>query len=278
MKNWSYIAGSITLNRVLLTLICCSILQLLAGATIASILSLVQISLLILTFYAAKKQQLEVLEKFKNLVFHDIRSPLSMMQALVGIISYRGLTPDTLAFIKTNLPNIDETLNKLKIKLATTADPQGRKLPDQNFDAKSCEVNEFQLQEVNLALNERSAPIQILIVDDELPYINALKYQISMLFPTVQVKEARTREEVLLTLHSTKIDLVFLDLDIGSGYQNGILLLKQLKARYLHTKIAVHSNHSSPTIMDEVVAAGCDLFIPKPAKPSEILASVLTAM
>ncbi len=199
---------------------------------------------------------------------HDIRSPLSMLQASINLIQNRGLNPDTIAFLQKNLPRIEGKIDSLANLLAKSTSQSQSPIPS----LVPCSRREL---EKVLALRQK--PLRILAVDDEETHSDLLLFYLTGFGTKLQIQTCPSVEATLTAL-AQPVDLIFLDLDLGRGYEQGIRFLRLLKEKYPQILICVHSNHQTPENQNETKRAGADAFIGKPAAEEQVFAAVLMAL
>lgn len=121
--------------------------------------------------------------------------------------------------------------------------------------------------------------MRVLVADDEVFYrdaIVALTDEVGRTHRAVDVTQAKTGEEAVEIAMSTNPDAVIIDIDFGPRGINGIEAVKEMRRRGLSATICVHSNNALQSARDAAIAAGANVFIPKPMS-SEALLAILSA-
>ncbi len=113
----------------------------------------------------------------------------------------------------------------------------------------------------------------ILIVDDE---INIIKSFVSLLSPDYEVYTATNGKEALEEINNTKIDLVFLDYNLGG--ENGFDLIKIIKKVEPALYIVMISGYGNFEVIIQAMALGCYDYLEKPLDIDKIRILLKRAM
>jgi signal transduction histidine kinase/FixJ family two-component response regulator len=129
-------------------------------------------------------------------------------------------------------------------------------------------------------LTQLKRPLQVLVVDDEAVYRNALighlngnKEHASML----RIVAAKNSMEAQTTLKDHSIDLAILDVDLGPVSINGFDLLSSERKNGWNAFVCIHTNRVLLDDNRRAMEAGADVFFPKPMTRQHILKLVIQA-
>ncbi len=103
---------------------------------------------------------------------------------------------------------------------------------------------------------------RILVVDDEEDMLWMLQRKLNKNMTDVEILAARSGEEALEVLATTKVDLVITDINMPGI--NGLDLLIQIKALYPHTGVMIMTAYPSSVYKDKAMTNGGLRFIEKP--------------
>ena len=151
------------------------------------------------------------------------------------------------------------------------------------FTASECslEKGEATLEaDVNQASEHLGRPLQVLVVDDEAVYRNALAAYLGRtpeISKSVSVSCASNIHEALATVSNRAFDLVITDVDLGEVAQNGFDLVRELRRLGVTALMCIHSNRICPADHQTAIESGADAFLPKPLARAQLLRLVLQA-
>ena len=117
-------------------------------------------------------------------------------------------------------------------------------------------------------------PFQLLIVDDELPQLQALSS--TLMEAGYSVKEVSSPIDALNALDRGKYDLMLTDLQMPG--MDGIAMLKEARSRDEDLMVIVMTGHGTIDIAVEAMKAGAVDFILKPFKLKEIIPLIERAL
>jgi DNA-binding NarL/FixJ family response regulator len=118
-----------------------------------------------------------------------------------------------------------------------------------------------------------SAPPRVLIADDHPLYCDALRAVVPQACPGADMGEAASQEQVLAAVAGEHaFNLILLDLNLPGA--TGLSCLHALRRIVPMTPIVVVSAVGDPKVMQDVIRAGANAFIPKSA-PSQVLINAL---
>jgi DNA-binding NarL/FixJ family response regulator len=101
----------------------------------------------------------------------------------------------------------------------------------------------------------------ILIVDDHVPFRQALKESLQMSFPTVAIEEVADGDEVLRQVEAFLPDLIFMDIKLPG--ENGLELTKKIKAAHPNITISILTSYDTPEYREAAFQYGADRFLTK---------------
>lgn len=113
---------------------------------------------------------------------------------------------------------------------------------------------------------KRERPIAVVVVDDEPIYRRWLLGQLQLdkhLSEFIRSRAVSTSSECLSLANLLDTDFFVVDVDLGDQ-QDGLALVRKLRALGSSALIAVHSNRVWPEDFREAAAAGADACLPKP--------------
>jgi DNA-binding NarL/FixJ family response regulator len=123
-----------------------------------------------------------------------------------------------------------------------------------------------------------TAKARLFIIDDH-PLVRIGMRQILDREPDLRVAgEAPDLRTALERLQSTPVDLVLLDLSLGSGGGDGLDAIKQLRVQQADRKILVISTHDEKVYGERVIRAGALGYVMKVSPAEEMLASIRKAL
>lgn len=115
--------------------------------------------------------------------------------------------------------------------------------------------------------------LNILLVDDEAAYLQALAGIVESfnLNDRLKISSASSVVEALKIAERTSLDLVISDMDFGYNQPDGFHLLRELKARFANTRVAICTNRTGDTFRAKVLDAGAIAYITKPANDAALI-------
>ncbi|MBA3901663.1 MAG: response regulator transcription factor, partial [Bacteroidetes bacterium] len=114
--------------------------------------------------------------------------------------------------------------------------------------------------------------IKILIADDHSVVRQGLKNIIQEEFPEAAVDEAITGNEVLEKTRATEFDVIVLDISMPG--QNGLEILKQLRAESIKTPVLILSMHSEDQYAIRMLKAGASGYLTKDTASEELIEAI----
>ncbi len=115
---------------------------------------------------------------------------------------------------------------------------------------------------------------RILIVEDSDFFRDFLKEILQLSFPEVCIDEAEDGDAALWKIRSFLPDLIFMDIHLPG--ENGLELIKRIKANYPYIMIFVLTNYNLPEYREAAFQSGADRFIVKSSLNSTDLKGLLT--
>lgn len=131
---------------------------------------------------------------------------------------------------------------------------------------------------VRSIVNAVEKPLKILVCDDESVYRNLLERHIKSedeLISKIEISTVKNCREALSMAKEQNPDVIIMDVDLGKNEDNGFEVVRNLRARGSTAKICMHSNRGAMEYQKDAVAAGADLFMPKPMTKSHLLSIIL---
>jgi len=105
---------------------------------------------------------------------------------------------------------------------------------------------------------------KILIVDDERPSRDYIAELVSFYIPDSKVAQEDNPRDALVRLQNEDFDLLFLDIDLGTGRMNGLDLLKEIYRIGKHPYTVIISAHYKFEYAVKSIELGVTRYIPKP--------------
>jgi len=118
--------------------------------------------------------------------------------------------------------------------------------------------------------------VNILIVDDHAIVRLGLKQLIEEIYPYAKVTEVATAKEALTVFGLVRWDLAILDVSLPD--QNGIHLLKAMKARQASLPVMILSLHPEEQYAVRALRAGASAYIAKERAPEELSGAIKQIM
>jgi two-component system, NarL family, invasion response regulator UvrY len=118
--------------------------------------------------------------------------------------------------------------------------------------------------------------LKVLIADDHAIVRKGLKEILREASETTQVGEASNGQEALDQVRTDTWDVVVLDITMPG--QNGLEVLKQLKARYPRLPVLMLSMHSGYHYVMGSLKSGASGYLNKETAPEELITAIRTAI
>jgi two-component system invasion response regulator UvrY len=118
--------------------------------------------------------------------------------------------------------------------------------------------------------------VKILVVDDHLVVREGIVRLLTSAFPGVDLETAADVDAALRAYGKDHVDLVILDINLGSG--NGFSLLKDLFARNERVRVLVFSMHSETGYVLRALHLGARAYVSKSAPADELIAAIRAVM
>jgi len=112
-----------------------------------------------------------------------------------------------------------------------------------------------------------SQKIKLLIVDDEVQFLNALARRLEL--RDFVVTKATNGEEAIQAIRSEKFDLALLDLKMPG--MDGTEVLRILKKEHKHLEVIILTGHGSLDSAVECTQLGAYGYVPKPYELEELI-------
>lgn len=103
--------------------------------------------------------------------------------------------------------------------------------------------------------------IKVLLVDDEVAFIDTLAQRLNM--RNLKVETAYNGEHALLTIKENQPDIIILDLNMPD--MHGIEVLKEIKKDYPDIQVIILTGHGTDKDEEEAIRLGGYDFLKKPA-------------
>ncbi len=114
--------------------------------------------------------------------------------------------------------------------------------------------------------------MNILIVDDHAIVRLGLKQLVAEAYPYAKLEEAATGKDAMILLDRVRWDLVILDVNLPD--QNGIELLKVMKARQASLPVLMLSLHPEEQYALRALKAGASAYLTKERAPEELATAI----
>jgi DNA-binding NarL/FixJ family response regulator len=118
--------------------------------------------------------------------------------------------------------------------------------------------------------------VKILVVDDHLVVREGIARLLTSAFPGLELKTVADSDAALLAYGKDHVDLVILDINLGSG--DGFSLLKDLFARNERVRVLVFSMHTETGYVARALNLGARGYVSKSARAEELIAAIRTVM
>ncbi|HYA89956.1 MAG TPA: response regulator transcription factor [Thermodesulfobacteriota bacterium] len=102
---------------------------------------------------------------------------------------------------------------------------------------------------------------RILIVEDNVFFLQFLKETMNLRFPWIDILEAANGEQAMRKIEAASPDAIFMDLRLPG--ENGLVLTKKIKAQYPDIVIVILTNYDLPEYRDAAYQSGADHFVSK---------------
>jgi len=102
---------------------------------------------------------------------------------------------------------------------------------------------------------------RILLVEDNVYFLQFLKETIQARLPSLDILEAKNGEEALLRMEAFSPDTIFTDLRLPGA--NGLELTQKIKAQYPETVVVIITNYDLPEYRQAAFQSGADHFVSK---------------
>jgi DNA-binding NtrC family response regulator len=116
--------------------------------------------------------------------------------------------------------------------------------------------------------------MKILVVDDDAIVIKSCRRILEA--EGFEVTTVPGADEALEKIKYDEFDLLLVDVKMPK--HDGIFLMREIKKNWPDIPIIVMSGYPTPETIAEVLHLGATLFIPKPFRPDELIASVHQAL
>lgn len=121
--------------------------------------------------------------------------------------------------------------------------------------------------------NEKETPINVLLVDDEICYVNVLANRLSK--RNIDATKAFSGTEAIQKLRNRDFDVIVLDLKLED--MDGIEVLKILKKMVPHINVIMLTGHGSEEAAKEGIKEGAYDYLTKPCELHELIEKIWEA-
>lgn len=104
----------------------------------------------------------------------------------------------------------------------------------------------------------------VLLVEDDPLYVEVIQSLLQEIGPDFSYQAARSADEAFGLAKSRRFAIAIVDVDLGPESENGLALVRRLRALDSGLRICVHSDGAPFDLQRQVIDAGGDLFLPKP--------------
>ena len=125
----------------------------------------------------------------------------------------------------------------------------------------------------NLSKNTDSAPIRLLLIDDEKDFVNILSKRIKR--RNIGVTKAFSGAEAIQALRGQEFDVAVLDLKMEG--MDGIEVLKMLKIMDPKLAVIMLTGHGSAEAAEQGIKLGAFDYLTKPCELKELLEKIMAA-
>jgi CheY-like chemotaxis protein len=116
---------------------------------------------------------------------------------------------------------------------------------------------------------------RILIVEDNVYFLQFLKETLSFQFPSLEIHEAANGEEALQKIKRIPLDAIFLDIKLPG--ENGLELTKKIKTQHPDIIIVILTNYDLPEYRKAAFESKADHFVTKDSF-MKIITSILPGL
>ena len=103
--------------------------------------------------------------------------------------------------------------------------------------------------------------LNVMTVEDNLPFREMFKGHLLSEFPSMEIIEATNGEEAFKRLSSNAVDLVFMDIRLPG--ESGLELTRKIKAKYKDVTIAILTSYDLAEYREAAARCGADCYITK---------------
>ena len=121
--------------------------------------------------------------------------------------------------------------------------------------------------------DDRSIPIKVLLVDDEMCYVNVLANRLSK--RKIAATKAYSGTEAIQKLRKNDFDVIVLDLKLED--MDGIEVLKILKRMVPHINVIMLTGHGSEEAAKDGIREGAFDYLTKPCELHELIEKIREA-
>lgn len=111
----------------------------------------------------------------------------------------------------------------------------------------------------------------LLLVEDDPLYVEVIQSILAADLPTFSYESARNADDAFALAKARRFAVAIVDVDLGPHSENGLALVKRLRALDPAMRICVHSDGAPFELQRLVVEAGGDLFLPKPMAKEHLM-------
>ena len=126
---------------------------------------------------------------------------------------------------------------------------------------------------MTVKLDDKSAPINVLLVDDEICYVNVLANRLSK--RKIAASKAYSGTEAIRKLREQDFDVVVLDLKLED--MDGIEVLKILKKMVPDLNVIMLTGHGSEQAAKDGIKEGAFDYLTKPCELKDLIAKIREA-
>jgi DNA-binding NtrC family response regulator len=117
--------------------------------------------------------------------------------------------------------------------------------------------------------------VDVLLIDDEAPFLNDLAEGLRLKSRRLQVVTASDAEKALEMLRTCKFDVVLTDLNMPG--MNGYQVLREVEQRHPGTPVIIMSAYSRNSVEDRLVNLRFTGYLEKPLDLREVAETILDA-